>query len=313
MMKIKQKVLYIGIFLLFLFLGVTGATIALQENLSFKPSPITQLSSQTPQTADITLPSAPSSLLSAVSATADSQPASPSPTPKPTFAELNEKYGPCVVLPTLMYHHVEDEAIAKAANHQSLTVAPNYFQEQMQYLQDKHYTVITMQDLIDFFDQQKPLPSKPVLITFDDGYADFYNTAWPILQPLNFHATMFVPTGLLENPDYMTWANIESLAESGKILLSNHTWSHKNMQSNGTIDAKEITTAAEQLAQHHLDSPKVFAYPYGLVSDQAQKILQDTGYKLAFTTVHGSTLCKQQRLTLPRIRIGNASLKAYGL
>ena len=180
----------------------------------------------------------------------------------------------------------------------------------MQYLKDKGYGTASMSDLINFFDSGTPVTSKSVLLTFDDGYEDFYTDAFPVLQSLGFKATMFVPTGLINNPDYLTWDQIMSM--NGSILFANHTWSHKNVGGSASVMQYEISTADTQLAEHGLNSPKVFAYPYGLDSGGSEKFLVSLGYKAAFTTVPGNILCKGKRFELPRIRIGSTSLSSYG-
>ena len=231
----------------------------------------------------------------------------PTPTPRPlTFSEMNNLYGPCVSLPVFMYHHVQSRDSAVAKKQTGLTVYTDVFQTQMQYLKSKGYNTVTMNDLINFFDAGTPIPSKSVLLTFDDGYADFYTDAYPILSGLSFHATMFVPTGLMENPDYLTWGQISGM--NSWVLFANHTWSHKNVVTQTSVMEKEISTADGQLSDHGLNSPKTFAYPYGPDSVSAINYLNSLGYKLAFTTRPGSILCKKQRLDLPRIRIGNFSL-----
>lgn len=236
---------------------------------------------------------------------------SPTPTPRPlTFAEMNALYGPCVHLPVLMYHHIQSRDAATADKQTNLTVYTDVFQSQMQYLKSKGYNTVTMNDLVNFFDSGTLISGKSVLITFDDGYQDFYTDAYPILSGLGLHATMFVPTGLIQNPDYLTWDEISGMTSS--VLFANHTWSHKNVQvSTGSMET-EISTADIQLNDHGLNSPKVFAYPFGLETSQAENYLASLGYKAAFTTRSGSTLCKKQRFDLPRIRIGNAPLSSYG-
>jgi peptidoglycan/xylan/chitin deacetylase (PgdA/CDA1 family) len=235
----------------------------------------------------------------------------PVPTPKPlTFAQMNDLYGPCVHLPVLMYHHIQTQAAAQADKQQSLTVYTNIFQSQMQYLKSKGYNVLTMNDLVNFFDAGTPVPAKSVLLTFDDGYQDFYTDAYPVLSGLGFHATMFVPTGLVENPDYLTWGEISGM--NSWVLFANHTWSHANVQISTQKMQYEISTADAQLSSHGLNSPKVFAYPYGFDSTLAENYLSSLGYKAAFTTTPGSVLCKRQRFNLPRLRIGNSSLSSYG-
>lgn len=235
----------------------------------------------------------------------------PTPTPKPlTFAEMNSLYGPCVVLPVLMYHHIQSREAATANKQTNLTVYTDVFASQMQYLKGKGYSVVSMTDLVNFFDSGVPVPAKSVMITFDDGYSDFYSDAYPILSGLSFHATVFVPTGLVQNPGYLSWGQISSM--NSLVLFANHTWSHKNVASRSTPMEKEIGTADTQLTEHGLNSPKVFAYPYGPESSPAENYLNSLGYKAAFTTQIGNILCKKQRLALPRVRIGNGSLSNYG-
>ncbi|MGD0523379.1 MAG: polysaccharide deacetylase family protein [Candidatus Microgenomates bacterium] len=236
----------------------------------------------------------------------------PSPTPKPlTFAQMNSLYGPCVFLPTLMYHHIQDAKAAADKKQTALTVDTDFFRQQMQYLKDKGYVSATANDLINFFNNGTKIPAKSILITIDDGYDDFYLNALPILREMGFTATVFVPTGLVNNPGYLSWDQIESAAGQG-IFFANHTWSHKNVQVAQDVMVREITTADTQLSEKGLNNPKVFAYPYGFSSVTAEKLLTQLGYQLAFTTNPGSILCKAKHFDLPRVRIGNGSMSRYG-
>lgn len=224
----------------------------------------------------------------------------PTPTPKPlTLAEMNSLYGPCVRLPVLMYHHIQSREAATANKQTNLTVYTDVFASQMQYLKSKGYNAVSMTDLINFFDSGTSFPAKSIMITFDDGYSDFYSDAYPILSGLGFHATVFVPTGLVQNPGYLSWGQISGM--NSIVLFANHTWSHKNVVSKNTPMEKEIGTADTQLTEHGLNSPKVFAYPYGPASIPAENYLNSLGYKAAFTTQIGNILCKKQRLALPEL------------
>jgi peptidoglycan/xylan/chitin deacetylase (PgdA/CDA1 family) len=240
----------------------------------------------------------------------------PSPTQKAialTFSGMIQQYGPCTQAPTLMYHHIQPEAEATQKGQKNLSVFTSNFQSQMNYLKDKGYNPISMRQLTEFFDTGAGLPPKPVLLTFDDAYQDFFTDAYPILRDLNFPATLFVPTGLVDNPDYVTWGQIEEMKGSGLILFANHTWSHHSMKADPQTDTREITTADQQLNDKGLNNPKVFAYPYGGINVSAQKDLVSLNYQLAFTTQYGKILCKGQRYILPRVRVGNVSLSSYGL
>jgi peptidoglycan/xylan/chitin deacetylase (PgdA/CDA1 family) len=237
----------------------------------------------------------------------------PSPTPRPlSFSEMNLLYGPCAYVPVLFWHHIQDMGKAKELGHAQLTVATDVFRNQMQYLRDHGYTTIRPEQLIAFFDTGVPLPPKPILLTVDDGYDDFASDAAPIIREFGFQITIFLPTGLLNNPGFMSWDTVSQLG-TGNFYFANHTWSHHNVNATEAIDEREITTADTQLSQRGLNPAKVFSYPYGFSNNYAIGILERLGYKLAFTTYPGSVQCAKHRFTLPRTRIGNGSLSAYGL
>ena len=239
---------------------------------------------------------------------------SPTPTPRPlTFEEMQRLYGACVTAPTLIYHHVQDIKVAQKNGQTSLTVDPVNFRQQMQYLKEKGYTAITMQDLVRFFNDGAAIGGKPVLITFDDGYEDFYTNAYPVLKEFSFGATVFLPTGLAENPGYLTWRQIEEMSAGGNIYFANHTWSHQGAATDKETIEEEISRADIQLAERGLNQVKVFAYPYGASGAVAENYLKSLNYNLAFTTRHGKILCQNQRFSLPRLHIGNVDLSWYGL
>ncbi len=236
---------------------------------------------------------------------------SPSPSPKPlTFAEMNALYGPCVRLPVLMYHHIQSKDSAVANKQTNLSVYTDVFKSQMEYLKSKGYMSLSMSDLANFFDGGAAIPAKSVLLTFDDGYRDFYTDAYPVLSGLGFRSTVFVPTGLMENPGYLSWSEISSM--NGSVLFANHTWSHKSVLTKVEIMQKEVSTADTQLADRGFNNPKIFAYPYGPDNPAAENYLQSLGYKAAFTTKPGNILCKKLRFDLPRVRVGNSPLSNYG-
>ncbi|MCX6816631.1 MAG: polysaccharide deacetylase family protein [Candidatus Beckwithbacteria bacterium] len=218
---------------------------------------------------------------------------------------MNQLYGPCAWAPSLMYHHIAKEAA-------NLTVTTEWFRKQMEYLRDHGYTVIGAGELVAWFDQGQGLGKKAVLLTFDDAYEDFFSEAYPILKEFGFKATVFVPTGLVNNPGYLSWDQIREMSQSGLVTFGNHTWSHNNLGGNRETVNNEIGLADTQLTEHGLNSPKLLAYPYGSAWGLAETVAGEKGYLLGFTTQPGSILCKKMRLELPRTRIGNASLAAYG-
>ncbi len=210
-----------------------------------------------------------------------------------------------------MYHHIDTTESATAGKYGFLNVTPDMFDKHMAYLSAKGYTTIAPADLINFFSGTSKLPTKAIMLTFDDAYADFGDQAVSILNKYGFKATLFAPTGLLENPGYLTWSRISSFGSN--IYVGNHTWSHHNVVAKKDVILKEVNTATAQLNDHGLDPLKIFAYPYGTISNLAVSTIKELGFKLALTTKPGKILCAKQALTLPRIRIGNSALSGHGL
>ncbi len=239
--------------------------------------------------------------------------ASPTLTPRPlTFEELNALYGPCVRLPVIFYHHVQDMDAAKEKGQQNLTVSTSTFTGQMQYLKDKGYVTLGTNSITDFFDRGVAVPKRSIILSFDDGYEDFYLNALPILRQFGFRALVALSTGLVGNPGYLSWDQVSQIAGAGIEIVS-HGWSHANLGgADVSLVQREIVTADGQLGERGYNANKVFVYPYGGYNSYTTNFLQSKGYTLSFTTVGGSILCKKQRLILPRIRIGNTSLSAYG-
>ena len=238
----------------------------------------------------------------------------PTQTPKPlSFQEMNNIYGPCAKVFVLMYHHIQTEKEAAKKKETSLTTYVDYFEKQLQSLKEKNYSVISPKELIDFFDGKNTIPAKAAILTFDDGYSDFYTFAFPLLKQYGFKGTVFVPTGLVDNTRYLTWIQIEEMKSSGLIYFANHTWSHKAVIKNTDDSLKEIQTADIQLKDRGLNQDLVFAYPYGSHDVTSENILRQLNYKLAFTTSYGVYQCTKSSLSLPRVRAGNKTPQQLGL
>ncbi|MDO8503498.1 MAG: polysaccharide deacetylase family protein [bacterium] len=242
---------------------------------------------------------------------------SPSPTPKPTPTPIPlpdpKVYGPCKNIPVLLYHHVQPQEDAKANGQVSISMSNEIFATQMAYLKERGYRTLTPRELLDGL-VSNSLSGRIVLLTFDDGYEDFYKYAYPELVKNSLRATVFVSTGLMGNPGYLSWGQISEMKGSGLITFGNHTWSHKNLGAASEEGIRyEVATAKTQLEEHGLGPVDLFAYPYGGETKKVQKMLEDLGIKIAFTTIPGPYQCAKLPLDFRRSRVGNSPLSAYGL
>ncbi len=238
---------------------------------------------------------------------------SPSPTIAPTKKPVMP-VGFCLNVPVVMYHHIEPMTQAKEEKHAALTVDANIFGEQMAYLSTHNYTSYSAEQLVDALLAHSPLAGKPIVVTIDDGYADVYQFAYPIAKQYGIKLSLMIPTGLMENPGYLSWNNLKEMTGSGLVFAYDHTWSHSSLPSDSfEKEQSEIITAKEQLENHLGYGETIFAYPYGSSNDSAISILKANGFKGAFTTIPSHLQCDGFIYGLHRNRIGNASLSSYGL
>lgn len=208
-------------------------------------------------------------------------------------------------VPILMYHYVRtvDEAHDKVGF--LLSVTPENFDKQLAYLNEHGFTSISPQELYESLFNEKPLPQKPILITFDDGYEDFYTHAVPLLVKHSIKATIFIPSDRISTRNYMTWPQVLEIAQNPAITIASHTRHHVNLNET-IIDQldNEITQSRLILERHLGRAIDFFAYPYGAFNAEVIKEVKKAGYKLAFSTLGGFSHTVNDQYTLRRVNIG---------
>ncbi len=232
---------------------------------------------------------------------------------KKEFDQINAKYGPCKYVPILMYHHVMESSQAKEIGASSINVPPEIFRQQMDYLQTKGYGVVGLDSLLPLI-RSNSLPAKPVVLTFDDGYVDFYTTVYPILREKNFKAVVFVISQFMGGERYLSWSQAGEMASSGLVLIEDHTLNHLSLPSLDKQEEQNQIVAAKNIIEQNMGtSVRLFAYPYGGSNQVAKEILGENGFEAAVTTIPGWTQCAGLPYDLQRTRVGAVSLSAYGL
>ena len=220
--------------------------------------------------------------------------------------DINLKYNDKGI-PIVMYHSIgyEKGNIAR--------VTKENFKEQMKYLKDNGYATLTLNDAYDFFINNKPVPEKSIVLTFDDGYMDNYVEALPILKEFGLKATIFVITDLVDkDPNYMTISQLKEMQSQG-IEIESHTVYHEHLKQ--LSYEKQVTTlkGSKEFLEKVLNKKiKYVAYPYGEYSQETLKVVQEVGYTLAVTTAGRWSDKADGILTLDRVFIsGAASLDTF--
>ncbi len=209
-----------------------------------------------------------------------------------------------VTVPTLMYHYIRPITPGMTTSSRLLSVSPEHFRAQMEELVRLGYHAITPDELADAVEGLKTLPTKPVLITMDDGYRDQYTEAFPILKANNLHATFFVVSDYALYPLYLSHDLIRELDASGLITIAAHTRHHSGLadlklekQTDEIFGSKK---ALEQVVGHPITA---FAYPYGNFNDDVKRLVREAGFRVAFSTLLGSVHTTSTLFEARRIRV----------
>src|ERR1700744_4849550 len=132
-------------------------------------------------------------------------------------------------VPVLCYHQIRDwrPTDSKTAKDYIMPIAS--FKEHIKMLHDSGYHTILPDQLYDYLTKGTKLPSKPILLTFDDTDLDQYTIAWPEMKKYGFRGLFFVMTVSLGKPHYMSKEQVKALSDAGNIIGS-HTWDHHNFK-----------------------------------------------------------------------------------
>ncbi|CAM5449107.1 polysaccharide deacetylase family protein [Streptomyces fumanus] len=211
-------------------------------------------------------------------------------------------------VPVLMYHAVADEP---ADATRALSVTPRAFAEQMAAVAERGLTPVTTADLAGAWRSGRPLPRRPVLITFDDGYEGVHRHALPVLAAHGFPATLFVTTGWLRGPygtggaldTMLDWDQVRALAGAG-VEIGGHSHTHPQLDQLGTGALRhELIRCREILTGHLGTAPASFAYPYGYSDRRVRAAVRETGYAQALAVGNGPARRAQGPYALRRLTV----------
>ncbi len=214
------------------------------------------------------------------------------------FTEGKLKYNDKAVT-ILMYHSIDYE------KGNDLRVPKEKFREQMKYLKDNNFTTLSLQEVYDFLENNKPIPEKSVAITLDDGYMDNYNNAFPVLKEFGQTAAIFAIIEAIDNdPHVITLAQAKEMEENG-IDIESHCISHDHLEKMSYELQLDTLKKSKAFLEEKLNKEAYFiAYPYGTYNENTLKAAKEAGYKLGVTINSGMTHKKDGILTLRRVYVG---------
>ena len=222
----------------------------------------------------------------------------PGPTPDAQARSAN--------VPILMYHYVSAPPPDADAYRRDLSVTPDQLAQQIEAMAAAGFVSVRLSDLISYLATGRPaLPPKSVVLTFDDGYQDNFDNAFPILQRAGFIATFFVITDFVDTgrPGYMTWDELRQLHEAG-MDIGSHSRDHPDLAGRTTDFLVWQVLGSREMIESRLGfTPRVFCYPSGRFDDLVMRVVQSANFWGAVTTRQGATHASDRLFELTRVRI----------
>lgn len=218
------------------------------------------------------------------------------------------------MVPIFTYHRFADNCDSP------LCLPARIFDQQMKYLKENGYRVISIGELLEFLLYRNSLPKRSVVISIDDGYRSVYNIAWPILKKYAFRATLFIYTDFVGvSKNAITWDQLREMKKSG-FEIGSHTMSHCDLtrQNKGEDTQaymfrieKELSMSKQIIDKKLKQNTILLAFPYGRYNQEVLDMCKRLGYKIAASVQRGSNPFFADPLALRRNQILKRDLKSF--
>jgi len=209
-------------------------------------------------------------------------------------------------VPIIMYHYVEYVKDPRDTIRKSLNIDPDVFQYQLQTLESNGFKTFYVKELAEALDGFRIMPKKSVILTFDDGYEDFYTYVLPILKKYKVKATLYVINDLVGSKGYISQKELDEIASSGFVEVGAHTLDHDYLKGmSKEAQMQQIIKSKDELESMLGIQIKTFAYPFGAFDDNSINIVKEASFSAAVSVIPGNDHSEEDRYYLYRIRAGS--------
>ena len=213
-------------------------------------------------------------------------------------------------LPVLMYHSVAERPPSATRR---LSVRPAELAAQLAFLRAESMRTLPFSEVAEAVREDRPVPPRAVALTFDDGYADFHETALPLLQRYGCTATVFVTTGWLDDAGehragrpldrMLSWRQLDEIASAG-IEIGAHSHSHAQLDQLPPRSLDWELRTCKALLEDRLGKPvPTLAYPFGYWNARVREAVRAAGYRHAAAVANTTVRPRQDGLALPRLTV----------
>lgn len=212
---------------------------------------------------------------------------------------------PPVRVPILVYHSVRPYYKDEPNSKKIYTVEIDNFVKQLQYIKSQGYITINFDDLVNYF-KGKQLPTKPIIINFDDGLENQYTNAFPLLKKEGMTATFFIYSNAIGHKNFLTWEQVKELSDAN-MTIGGHSKSHPYLwKITDPSKLKEEIADNKKIIEDRIGKTlTTFAYPFGLYKSNTIAAVKAAGYITARTGYERATHTKKELYTLHSIQVSN--------
>lgn len=202
-------------------------------------------------------------------------------------------------IPVLMYHEIG----TPSGPWKELYVEPETFAKQLDWLKDNGYATVGLSDVYNHWYHEKPLPEKPIVLTFDDGYRSMYEIVMPLLLAREMQATFFLYPSKFNTPTGLTPEMVQELSDNG-MEIGSHTLTHNDLTKISETElTKELADSKRYLEEITKTPIDFLCYPAGQFNKQVIEESKKAGYLGAVTTQMGKATHTQDSFQWKRVRI----------
>lgn len=207
-------------------------------------------------------------------------------------------------IPILMYHVIEDYS----GPYEQLYTSPQILRKQLAFLKEQGYSAVTVHETLNHWKKGTPLPAKPIILTFDDGYRSVYTEAFPLLKEYGFRATLYLHTAKINTPGGLTTEMTKEMAGYG-LEIGSHSLTHPDLTKISPAKLRnDIRLSKKQLEELTGQEVTTFCYPAGRYNSRVREEVMKAGYLGAVTTRYGPATNRENLYSLSRIRINKSDL-----
>jgi len=222
-----------------------------------------------------------------------------------------------------MYHSISGDREENVHPYYRVNTSPERFEEHLQFLHENQYTVVSLGEAVKRLRENSSQwivekGKRSVVITFDDGFADFYTYAFPLLRKYGFTATVFLPTGLIDGnsngigcKEHLSWEKVVELYGKG-IEFGSHSVSHPLLREKNRVELEfELSRSKKDIEEKIGATVAAFSFPYAFPEEDKTfvSLLKDTlsrsGYKICVSTMLGTNSSIDDVFSLKRIPINS--------